>query len=567
MLSSVEKIKSRLNIVEVVGSYLKLEKAGANFRARCPFHNEKSPSFFVSPARDTFHCFGCSKGGDIISFVEEIEGLDFIGALKVLAERAGVELEPFKVSDFGAKEKLYEVMAEAVRFYTLKLAEHSEAQNYLLKRGVKAETIKEFQIGFAPTEWQALGDYLSKKGYTLEQAEQAGLVVKSTKEESRSKYYDRFRSRIMFPINDSSGRAVGFSGRIFGEQKTDTAKYVNSPETLLYNKSRLLFGYDKARMAIRRADFVVLVEGQFDLVMSHQAGLKQTVAVSGTAFSREHLNLIKRLTNNIVMAFDPDSAGLNAGRRVVMMALAEGFEVKIAELPAGVDPADLAARNANEWLIRVKESRQIIDFYLATFTKSEPDRRKRAHLFRKELYPLLAILNNRIDESIFVSKVADNLGLPEAVVMADVTELKTRNPVTSFSQKETGETVISEIKAPNKTRKERLEEKIIGLIFWAESLGSSVLPLSEVKQRFKVVDFSAEKDRLILEAELNYSDSARLETEFKELLKQVEIEGLKEELAEVFRQLKTAESSGDTSQVDSWLKKCQDISREINNLR
>ncbi len=575
MSSSVEKIKSRLNIVEVVSSYIKLEKAGANFRACCPFHNEKSPSFFVSPSRDTFHCFGCSKGGDILTFVEEIEGLDFMGALKVLAERAGVELEPFQGSDASEKEKLYEVVAEAVRFYSQKLSENLDAKNYLTSRGVKEETIKEFQIGFAPADWQDLCDYLVKKGYALELAEKAGLTIKSTKEVSRLKYYDRFRSRIMFPINDSSGRPVGFSGRIFGDAKSDTAKYVNSPETLLYGKSRLLFGYDKARMAIKRADYVVLVEGQFDLVMSHQVGLKQAVAVSGTAFSREHLNLIKRLTNNIVAAFDPDSAGLNAGRRVVMMALAEGFEVKVAELPPGVDPADLAHKDANEWLRAVKESRQVIDFYLNSYTKIEPDRRKRAHLFQKELYPFLAVMSSKIDESIFVSKVADNLGLPENVVAQDVAELKVKLP-NQLREVSPARAAPAPDEPRKHTRRERLEEKVIGLIFWQELLKLSTLPLAETRERFKnhpffgaslPVNWTTLKEKLILESEISYGGSDRLEAEFKDLLHQLDIESLKEELTESLRQLKAAESSGDNPSIDKWLKKCQDISREINNLR
>lgn len=579
MSSTVEKIKARLNIVEVVGSYLKLEKAGANLRGRCPFHNEKTPSFFVSPARDTYHCFGCGKGGDLINFVEEIEGLDFLGALKVLAERAGVELESFSspavVAEKSEKEKLYQILAAGANFFSAELKRQSPVMEYLRGRGVSEQTTTDFKIGFAPDAWRTLSATLTGRGYPAPFLVKAGLAIQSAK--SAGGIYDRFRNRIMFPINDSSGRVVGFSGRIFGQAVEEVAKYVNTPETPLYQKSKILFGYDRARTAMRRADRVVLVEGQFDLVMSHQAAVPETVAVSGTALSVDHLRLLKRLTTNLVMAFDPDPAGFRASGRAINLALAEGFEVRLVDLPDGLDPADLIKQSSDKWRQALANSRHVIDFLSAVLTKREPDRRRRAHLFATELYPFIVSLAKRTDRAYFIKQAADNLGLNEETIALEVAEAAAKN-LSVDERQPSGLPSDRRALTASPPRREKLSERILGLIWWQESLATPSIDLVEWKNRLADffstggVNWSAaageeERRRLILGAELAYGGSERLADDLVELEKEWRLEKLRGELGEALIALRAAEAAGDNSEIDKWLKKCQDISRLINNSR
>ncbi len=280
MSSEVEQIKERLNIADVVGGYLKLEKAGQNFKAKCPFHNEKTPSFFVSPDRGSYYCFGCGAHGDIFSFVEAFEGVDFRGALKSLAAKAGVELKGGDRTGDNKKERLYAAMEAAAEFFETELSNNSAARDYVLSRGITEKTIHSFRIGYAPSEWRTLRTHLEAKKFGINELFAAGLVKKNEKGD----FYDVFRGRVMFPIADSSGRVVAFSGRTLDE-KENPPKYFNTPETELYSKSHTLFGLDKAKSSIRKFDHAILVEGQMDLVMSHQAGFTNTVAVSGTALS------------------------------------------------------------------------------------------------------------------------------------------------------------------------------------------------------------------------------------------------------------------------------------------
>src|SRR3989344_4405479 len=284
MSSSVDQIKSKIDIVSLVSSYIKLDKAGTNFKGRCPFHNEKTPSFFVSPDRGNYYCFGCHAKGDIFTFVQEFEGLDFVGALKVLAEKTGVELIGYNRGEKTEKENFHEILEQATLFYQRKLQESKEAAGYLKARGIKTETIDDFRIGFAPSEWRELFDYLKSRNVSEADMLKCGLI-KRKDESSRGteSYYDTFRGRIMFPLCDSAGRTVGFSERILVADLKNP-KYLNSPETVFFNKSEIIFGFDKAKTEIRRKDYSILVEGQIDLVMMHQVGFSNTVAGSGTAF-------------------------------------------------------------------------------------------------------------------------------------------------------------------------------------------------------------------------------------------------------------------------------------------
>src|SRR3989344_1240665 len=345
MGSNVDTIKSRLDIVDVISGYLKLEKAGSNLKARCPFHNEKSASFFVSPTRQSYYCFGCGAKGDMFTFVEEMEGIDFRGALKTLADKAGVELK-FEGKDSQMirteKDKLYAVLDDSAQFFEEQLKKNPTAIEYLKSRGLLEETINEWKIGYAPDPalvgWRSLFAHLKKIGHNKEIIIKAGLAkdVESSSAGGIKEPYDVFRDRIIFPISDQGGRIVGFSGRALGE---GTPKYLNSPDTPLFTKSELLYGLDKAKEAIRKKDYAILVEGQIDLVLSHQCGVKNTVASSGTAFTVAHLERLKRLSTRIILAFDGDVAGEKAAYKSAALALSLGMDVKIAGLKEGKDPA------------------------------------------------------------------------------------------------------------------------------------------------------------------------------------------------------------------------------------
>src|SRR4030043_2178196 len=353
MISSpIDEIKSRLDIVEVISSYIKLQKAGANYRAVCPFHSEKKPSFFVSPARQIWHCFGCSKGGDMFGFVKEIEGVEFGDALRILAQRAGVELkrQTKEYKEFQTeRERLYEICDLATRFFEKQLAESKtgkEAKQYLLDRGITKESLEKWRVGYAPDVWQGLADFLSSRNYSQEEIKKAGVGLSSEK----GSFYDRFRGRIIFPIFDLNSQVVGFGGRVFKEKdKKEIAKYVNTPQTILYDKSRILYGLDKAKVEIRKKDFCILVEGYVDLIMVFQAGFENAVATSGTALTPLQLKTLKRYSDNLLTAFDMDVAGEAATKRGIDLAQIHGFNVKVIVLPEGMDPADLVLKDVKAW--------------------------------------------------------------------------------------------------------------------------------------------------------------------------------------------------------------------------
>jgi DNA primase len=410
---TVQQIKDRLSIVDVVSQYVKLERAGASTRARCPFHAERTPSFHVSPERGTYHCFGCGEGGDIFSFIEKIEGLDFKGALKVLAEKAGVEIEYEKPEQKDARDRMFELLEAATIFYTSRLTD--EATKYLKDRGLTDGTINQFRVGWAGDSWSAASEFFKSKKFNDNEIVEAGLAKKS----ERGGLTDKFRNRIMFPIGDPAGRIVGFSGRIFGDKASPEApKYLNSPETPLFHKSRILYGFDKAKQSIRKHNFAILVEGQMDLLMSHEAGWGNTVAVSGTAFTPEHVTLIKRMTENLVIALDADQAGIKAAGKAARVALQGGMNVKVAQLPAGSDPADLILKEGVEaWRAAIRDSKDIITFLLDVLYTHAPERDKFRRNVEAVVLPYLADVQSPIAREQYVREIARRLNVSEGAVM------------------------------------------------------------------------------------------------------------------------------------------------------
>lgn len=571
MSSPVEKIKDRLDVVDVVSSYIKLEKAGANYKARCPFHSEKSASFFVSPTRQSYHCFGCNKGGDLISFVQEIEGLDFVGALKVLADRAGIELGEFDAKIKKEDDGLYAVMTEATDFFASNLSSNEQAKKYLLDRGLSANSIKNFRIGWAENDWQSLSKHLIGKGFKSDDIIKAGLALPSRNKGAVGvQFYDRFRSRIMFPIFDSAGRTVAFSGRLFGLESNE-GKYVNSPQTPLYDKSKILYGFDRAKVAIRREGFVVLVEGQMDLVMSHQAGIENAVAVSGTALTEYHLNIIKRLAPEIVMAFDRDMAGLSASKRAIDMALSMGFEVKAALLPKDMDPADLIKDDPESWRKAVKSSTNIIDFHLSVLGEMNYDSRALKLAVSKEVLPYVARLSNALDKAHFVSRVANFLSVTEDPIWEELNKIK---PATDNRSKEARPTQSVVGFAGEKTKAEQTADRLFGIIFWLseqespplspDNLTASVREILEDEYMNWEQEAQENKNRLSLEAEVHYAGTNKLKEKVDDLLEDLKREKIKDRLNFLWSEIRKAESSGNHELLDRYLKECQTLTKLLN---
>lgn len=565
--NNVEKIKESLSIVDVISQYLKLEKAGSNFRAKCPFHNEKTPSFFVSPVRNSFYCFGCNAKGDIFSFVERFEGLDFMGALKVLAEKAGVEIVFEKKKETDKKIKLYDILERANLFFENNLKEEKEVLKYLENRGLNKKTINNWRIGYSANSWSDLHDYL-KKTYSSEEIEKAGLIKKK---EIGSEYYDRFRGRIMFPIFDSSGRIIAFSGRIFKEDDK-SAKYINSPETELFSKSKILYGYNRAKFSIRKLNFSIVVEGQIDLLASHQAGFTNAVALSGTALTQEQIGLLNRMSNNIVLAFDSDKAGIASSGKSAIMALVLGMDVKVAYLEQGEDPADVLKKDKEKWKKAIREAKHIIDFYLEVFSKSIKDKRKLRLKISQIVLPYVAIIPNKIDQAHFVSTIAHRIGVSEDAVYS---ELNKANIDSNFYKRK--KDIDIEHIPKRLDKKASILRKLMGIIIWQRmqkkvfvDIKNIIKESEDILGKEKFLDINKNQDNteeLLFETEYLYiNNEEKLKDEADELLNNLRQECLKEDMEEILSKLKLAEEEENSKKINKFMKEYKKLSDKLSKL-
>ena len=484
MSSIVDQIKDRVDVVDLISGYLKLQKSGINYKARCPFHNEKSASFFVSPERQIWHCFGCSAGGDVFGFVKQIEGIEFADALRILAARAGIELHrqsPEYKEYQTAKTKLYEICGLATRFFEKQLYESDagkKALAYLRDRGLTDESIRNFRLGYAPDSWNALGDFL-QRNYNSKDIFDAGLAVKK----DSGGYYDRFRSRIMFPIFDLNGQVVGFAGRVFGDLAKDTeaAKYVNTPQTAIYDKSRILYGLDRAKLDIRRKNKCLVVEGNMDVIMSHQAGATNVVASSGTALTDGHLKIVKRYTDNLDLCFDADSAGTLATDRGVDLALAHGFNVGIVAigLPAQAgepelkDPADYVKKYGSKWSEHSEKSRPFLEFYFETAKKTlDITTALGKKLLAQKLLPFLASMVNKVEQAHWVSEIALALKLKDDILFQEIAAAKPKG--LEVQDEEQNQTTV-----PPKENFNVMEEGLLALIMKKPDIALDIRPEDE----------------------------------------------------------------------------------------
>ena len=563
-MSSVDQIKDKLSIEEVVSSYIKLERAGKNFKARCPFHNEKTPSFMVSPDRGTYHCFGCSRGGDIFSFVEEFEGTDFKGALKVLAARAGVELTPIDPKKKNERDRLFGALEAATTFFEHRLRKSETAQNYLTERGLQEKTVQEWRLGFIPDEWRLLKTHLEKQGYTETELIKVGLIKKSPK---GGESYDTFRGRIMFPIFDSTGRVVGFSGRVF--ESDSEAKYLNSPEGPLFDKSRILYGLHQAKTEIRKYNFCILVEGQMDVLAAHQAGFANTVAIQGTAMTPEHAALLNRLTDNIVIALDADDAGVASAAKSTLQGLVRAMDVKVARLPKGSDPADLIQQAPESWKESVRKASHIVEFLTNIIREDESDLRKQKLRIRREVLPYIAHMDNKMDQAHFLTYLSRITEVPESALQDEM-----RKVADSLTMPEKMVETSAEGTPAEGTRSpaDRIARILIGLLLWQEQVKEPEVDVSELRKEIQDLIgndlytlFSADAEEYAFEAEQLYGGAALKGS--RELIQLLREHILKREFTETMRELKQAETSGDSSRALGLLQQCRDLSQQIEQLR
>jgi DNA primase len=424
-MSIITEVKQKLDIVEFVSEYVTLQKAGRNFKGLCPFHTEKHPSFFIFPEQQSWHCFGaCGTGGDIFSFIMKKEGIDFGQALRLLAQRGGITLGPLEApskAEDQKKERLFQINEAATEYYHHLLSSTKAgeaARRYLARRKVTPETIKEFRLGFSPDAWETVKNYLVGKSYTEQELVEAGLVIE--KEEGGS--YDRFRNKLMFPICDIQGRVTGFGARVLDDS---LPKYINSPQTPIFDKSSRLYGIDKAKSAIRNRNLVIIVEGYMDVLTAHQHGWQNVVGSMGTSLTEKQVESIKRLTNNITLALDADLAGEEATLRGKAILAYSNIEANVILLPQGKDPDEVIAEEPALWQKLVEQPMPIMDFaFQSVISKVDINKARDKSLAVQKLLPSLYEIKDPVQQSHYVKKLARELKIEESAIRDALRESK-----------------------------------------------------------------------------------------------------------------------------------------------
>ncbi|MFO0743642.1 MAG: DNA primase [Candidatus Paceibacterota bacterium] len=514
-----DQIKQTLSILDVVSTYVRLEKAGSQFKGRCPFHNEKTPSFYVSPDRGTYHCFGCAQHGDIFSFVEKLESVPFYEALTILAERAGVKLTPYKKQEKDKESYLISLLQKASDHYEKNLQNSPEAKVYLGERGLLPETIKKFNIGFAlggENGWRDQFINLSKEGFSPEEMMAAGIVIKK---ENEDKWFDRFRGRITFPIKNTFGNVVGFSARIlpkFDDGKS--GKYINSPETDIYHKSKILFGYNNAKKSIADKKEAIIVEGQMDLIMSHQAGVENVVAVSGTSFTDDHVKILKRFADKVLLSFDQDEAGEKAMKRAGSLALYGGLDVFIIPKKSEVkDVADLIKDfGGEEWKKLIDKRIHIVEYLTNTIFEKVKDDRERLKEIRLEVLPFLRAIESDMDRSYFIRFLANKLQIEEIDIYNDLKKIKMVENLDSIKSSPEEDLKKDESNIKLASKRDRLLKEILAILHWKKIKEERFMENNFNSEENKSLDFNKIflEDKNDFPKEILEPEISRLEKEF-----------------------------------------------------
>ncbi|MEK7557675.1 MAG: DNA primase [Patescibacteria group bacterium] len=464
-MNSSDEIKSKLDIVEVIREYIQLKAVGINFRACCPFHHEKSPSFTVSPEKQIWHCFGCQKGGDVFSFVMEMEGISFVEALRMLASKAGVILKKADPVITSQRNRLLDVSELASKYFHKVLLDSSiaeSARQYLKDRGLTEDTINNWSIGYSPDGWENLVNFLKERGFNENEIFLAGLSIKK---ERSAGFIDRFRGRIMFPLSNVNGNVVGFSARVMPSKEATEklGKYVNTPQTMIYDKSKILFGLDKAKMDIKKEDAAVLVEGQMDAITAHQAGFANVIASSGTALTADQVAIIKRYSSNLFLAFDMDKAGDLAAERGIAQAMQAEMNIKVIKIPLGKDPDEFIKNNADEWPNVIAAAKPMMQYYFdKTFVKFDSSQYNDKSHAIKILFPVIAKLGSKIEQDYWIKQLSQITNITEAVLKENFIELekKIKNIVPAIVNNRS----IADSKFVKQNREEMLSELLLALI-------------------------------------------------------------------------------------------------------
>ncbi len=576
-LDAVQQIKDRVDIVELIGSYVRLTKAGRSYKGLSPFKKEKTPSFYVSPDKGMYYCFSTNKGGDIFTFIEEMERVDFQGALRLLAERAGITLTNELKEDKNSRERLFRVLERAAAIYAQELTHTPDAMAYIESRGCTPETILAWGIGYAPDPkkkgWTFMYDALLKEGFEPHEIERVGLI-KRKDESPTGTPYDRFRSRIMFPLKDVSGRVVGFSGRLFPNDTSGLSpKYLNSPETPLYHKSSLLYGIDKAKQAMRKHDFAILVEGQMDLVLSHQSGYTSAVAVSGTGLTNEHMDVVSRMTKKVVLAFDADSAGIASTHKAGILALKRGMDVKVAVLPMGVDPADMIRGNVDDWRKAIREAVPLITFAMHNAKVGTKNEQALVRNLREQVLPLIASMPNSMDRSLIAREVSEFARLHNDTVYEEVETIRQQK---SFSDQHTEDAQGAEIEKDVHiiTRRAGLERVVAGFLLRAQvdkdiqydSLTTDVTMALKGTSVQELLSRYSDDRALPFEIEMMLEGTMHKVALVKDAVYDLRLVTIKDTFFDVSKALRLAEEEGDQEKQATLLSTLHQLTKELTEL-
>ncbi len=595
MPDTVDQIKERLNVSELIGEYLKLEKSGTNYKALCPFHNEKTPSFMVNTERNFWYCFGCQKGGDIFSFLMEIEGLEFREALGRLAERTGVEIPKFQKinpEEKSQKQKLYEILELSCKFYQYQLEKSKKAElvkDYLEKRKIKKEQFKEFRIGFARPGWRNLLDFLLNRKHNLADITRSGLVVQKdgTSGSSKDDYYDRFRERIMFPVIDVADRVVGYSARVMPGGDESSAKYVNTSQSPIYDKSQVIYGLSQAKLEIKKQDFVIIAEGNLDVIASFSAGVKNVVAVSGTALTEQQINILKRYTKNFKLCFDMDKAGQKATDRSIEPCLRNDStaNAEIIWLPKGFkDVNDLVIKNKEKWEEAVKNSQPVMDYFFSSifnrYNKEEIQGKKKiAH----ELLNIIKDISDPIEQSYWLRKLSEKLDVQEDVLTEVLERVKVKE--NKLNQKKIENQKEARVKI-SKPKEIQLQEMILGLavlnskqlkkeleIFNADLLDKEHRGIWDKILTGKTKKISDKLNQIETEIKYIYNEDGVQESEinpikdWRDVCKKLTILRKEEDLSDIIKDIKKAEDKEDEEALDSLMEEFSKVSKELEELK
>lgn len=570
LMNEVEEVKNKVDIVDLIGGYLTLKKAGVNYKGPCPFHQEKTPSFMVSPERQTFKCFGCGKGGDAFTFIEEIEGMDFYDSLKLLAGKVGVELKQKNELSYGGKlvaptekSRIYEINEVAAKLYHKILTDHPKAEHarqYLRNRGIDEKAIQNWNLGYAPKSWDLLIKFLSSKGFSEKEIYKAGLLVLGEK----GKYWDRFRGRIMFPIANISGQPIAFTGRVI-EDDPKAAKYVNSSESPIYIKGKTIYALDRARIDIRSQGKSIMVEGQMDVIAAHEAGFHNVVAVSGTALTLEQLKILDRYSSNIIFAFDSDSAGKNALKKAVTISMQNDINARIMTLPGFKDPDEAIKSDPKNFELAVKNSKPGLEWWIDDLFLEMGDDVLAKKNISKEILPVIKGASNEIEKEHYVKYLAKKLSLSESTINEQLGKTKQNE-----SKKGTDAVIGDKVLSP--------EQKLAGILwhkndlkdkiptgFWDNEIADEVTKklFLAIKNNQDIKELSPQ-DRSSLDiyaltatCELDLEDESIIGKEFDALIRDL-ADKKKEKIKDNYAQkIAEAESAGDREKIKALMKELQ----------